>query len=314
MKPHLFLLILLLTSCATPVLDLPEPPARTYTAARLVLAEVKLAPVPTLADFDRQVEASRPARTRVRDAAIRVCHRLKLSDACDARLKGRALVVNEPDTINANADKHDTIRIYTGLIDRLGVEAELAGVVAHESAHVLLGHVDKTLTNAAIGGVIAPVLLGGLAVATGVDLDPSAYFNVADVGAVVGSRAYSPEMELEADRLAVYILQDAGYPVTAMRDALVRLHRAHVEAQSSGLGAVGFLETHPSSDRRLAHMLQNLEDMGAGAPWNTPTLNTPTRSRPRRIQPALPDVRVGVPRKTLRMEVPSNTPTARPKP
>ncbi len=262
------LLVFFLSGCATPVLDLPEPPDRTYAAARVALEQTRLAPVPSpLADFDRQVEASRPARTRVRDAAIRVCHHFRLNDACDAQLKGRALVVNEPDTINANADQHDTIRVYTGLIDRLGVKAELAGVVAHESAHVLLGHVDKSLTNAAVGGVIAPVLLGGIAAATGLDFDLGTYMGAADLGTVVGSRAYSPEMELEADRLAVYILQDAGYPVTAMRDALVRLHRAHADAQASGLGAVGFLETHPSSDRRLAHMLQTLEDVRAGRPW-----------------------------------------------
>ena len=30
----------------------------------------------------------------------------------------------------------------------------------------------------------------------------------------LGSRAYSPEMEIEADRTAIYILKNAGYSVT----------------------------------------------------------------------------------------------------
>lgn len=33
------------------------------------------------------------------------------------------------------------------------------------------------------------------------------------------------------------------------------------------LGTVGFLETHPSSDRRMAHMLTTIEDVLADVPW-----------------------------------------------
>ena len=85
---------------------------------------------------------------------------------------------------------------------------------------------------------------------------------------VLGSRAYSPEMELEADRLSVYILEEAGYALGAMRDALVRLHRTKTGATSSGTALqVGFLETHPSDDRRLAHMLATIEDVRADVPW-----------------------------------------------
>ncbi|MXX11565.1 MAG: M48 family metalloprotease [Nitrospira sp. SB0675_bin_23] len=265
------LLVFFLSGCAGPVLDLPEPTNQKLTEAHRLLDHHKLPPVTvfpiTREDSGSYVDAYSPTKYRMRDAVARFCDRTHLG-RCDefSSLPYPAMEYN-PKMINAHADQHDRIIVYSGLVDTLGVQDELGAVLAHEYAHVLLGHVDKSLTNAAVGGVIFPLLLGGLAVAADVDLHPSTYFDAADLGMVVGSRAYSPEMELEADRLSVYILEEAGYSLTAMRDALVRLHRAHTDAQSSGLGTVGFLETHPSSDRRMAHMLATIEDVLADVPW-----------------------------------------------
>lgn len=271
MHTRLLLMVLLLTGCATPVLDLPEPPTHQFAEARRLLDHHELPPVAPfpLAHHDQGTYATAygPTKYRMRDAVRRFCDRTHLG-RCDefSNLPYPAMKF-DPETINAYANEHDHIVVYSGLVDTLGVQDELAGVIAHEYAHVLLGHVDKSLTNAAVGGTIAPFLLAGVSIATGVEFNLGAYFDVANVGQVVGSRAYSPDMELEADRLSVYLLAEAGYSVTAMRDALVRLHRAHTDAEASGLGTVGFLETHPSSDRRMAHMLTAVDDLMAGVPW-----------------------------------------------
>ena len=147
------------------------------------------------------------------------------------------------------------------------VEAELAAVLAHEYAHVMLGHVEKKTRNAMAGMAIASGLAGIYAAKTGVN--PEAFAESwQQAGALAGSRAYSPEMELEADRLAVYILKEAGYPPTAMRDVIVRMHRI-VPARRRGAFSpkrAGFLETHPSNDRRIAHILSAIRDAKAGVP------------------------------------------------
>ena len=87
-------------------------------------------------------------------------------------------------------------------------------------------------------------------------------------GILAGARAYSPEMEIEADRLAVYILDEAGYPPTAMRDVIVRMHRIMPASKRkvSSPTRAGFLDTHPSDDRRIAHILSAIRDVRAGVP------------------------------------------------
>ena len=263
---RILLPVLLLTSCAGPVLDLPEPTALELADARFVLAQAPLPPAPR--PITDHVAVADPTATKIRDVALLTCYRLQ-AEVCDEIATNLVLVADDPDTINAYADQDDQITVYTGLMDRLA-EPELAAVLAHEYAHVMLGHVGKSQTNALVGGVALSVLLGGVSAATGVTFEPGSYVEMADLGMTVGSRVYSPEMELEADRLAVYMISEAGYPRTAMRDALVRLHRAHAEAQTSGLGAVGFLETHPSDDRRIAHVLTAMDEVRAGVPFFTP--------------------------------------------
>ena len=246
------------------MLDLPEPTALELADARFVLTQAKLSPSPR--PISNHVEAANPTALRVQNAVGRVCPRLQLGK-CHTILNGPVRVVTDSE-INAYADQHDHVTVYTGLIDHLGVKDELAGVLAHEYAHVMLGHVDKKQTNILTGAVIVGGLMGILAAANNVQLDPQTYTDAAQLGGLVGSRAYSPEMELEADRLAVYILDEAGYDVTAMRDALIRMHRVKATAKSSGLAArVGFLETHPSDDRRIAHILNDIDDLLAGRPW-----------------------------------------------
>ena len=45
-------------------------------------------------------------------------------------------------------------------------------------------------------------------------------------GAVAGRIRYSPEMELEADQLATYIVREAGYDLRAARKLFIRMARA----------------------------------------------------------------------------------------
>ena len=56
-------------------------------------------------------------------------------------------------------------------------------------------------------------------------------------GAVAGRIRYSPEMELEADQLATYIVREAGYDLRAARKLFIRMARA--EQRACGPGAEG---------------------------------------------------------------------------
>lgn len=246
-----------MSGCATPDLDMPEPTARDLAMARQELAQAYLAPVPKA--IANHVDAISPTAVRIQEAVLRICPRLQIG-VCDTVLNSPVQVVHDPGTINASANSRDQVTVYTGLIDRLGVDAELAGVLAHEYAHVMLGHVAKTQTNILTGGVLLSGLVGGVAALNGVTLDPGVYTDMAELGMKLGRVAYSPAMELEADRLGLYILSEAGYRVTAMRDALIRLSRVR------GRTPVSFFATHPSDDRRIAHVLTAMYDVVAGRP------------------------------------------------
>lgn len=255
--------------CAKPVLDVADPTERQQTAAKAAVAQ-GAAPKqasPAL-EHGGMLPAVRNVGIRVRDAAWRLCTRMKLpDDRCGSTLTSRVTVYTGERRINAFADQYDNIGVFGGLVRHMGSDAELAGVLAHEHAHVMLGHVQRKIRNARIGAVV----MGGLAAATAAATrtDARQYSNQwMRVGAKVGSRAYSPEMEIEADRVAVYILRDAGFSMNGLKNALLRMQTAKGPRRGlfGGITTVGFLRTHPNSERRIAHMLAAVEDATVDRP------------------------------------------------
>lgn len=185
-------------------------------------------------------------------------------ERCAQVLRAQVVVLEHEEDPNAFADQYDNVYVHGGLVSTSGSDQEVAAVLAHEFAHIMFGHVESKMENALAGMALA----GGLLIALG---DEATYNeqtieSVLQTGYVIGSRAYGPEMEIEADRAAIYILKHAGYSTTAMRDSLVRMHRN--SARRSGLfpQKVGFLQTHPSNDRRIAHIMSAIVDVERGVP------------------------------------------------
>ena len=256
-----------LSGCAKPMLDIAEPDELQRAAAQAVLDDTQLDSPPETISWMRGDGLDRVLNP-VRFSAFKVCERLALeSGRCAHVLTSKVTLYTQERTINAYADEYDDVGVFAGLIKTMGSDAELAAVIAHEFSHVMLGHVEKKTKNAIAGMAVATGLAGAFAAATGAN--PQSFGESWQrTGAIAGSRAYSPEMEIEADRIAIYILREAGYPTTAMRDAIVRLHRA-TPVRRRGLfspSRVGFLETHPSNDRRIAHILSAIEDASTGVP------------------------------------------------
>lgn len=170
--------------------------------------------------------------------------------------------------VNAYADQWNNVGVLGGLVELSGSDGEVAAVLAHELAHVMYGHVEKKFKNALVGAALA----GGFtayAQNRGGYYDGRALENAMALGATVGSRAYSPEMEIEADRTAIYILREAGFSTVHMRNFIVRMSRTKpAKSRFFGLlpSRVGFLQTHPSNDRRIAHILLAIEDSANGVP------------------------------------------------
>ncbi len=257
-----------LCSCAQPALDIAEPSARHEAAVAGVL-ESSPSPSRELARAEMTPAVNR-VLPRVRRSAHRICVGLELpEERCRLMGTARVSVYTDSPRINAYADHRDEVGMFGGLVGRMGTDGEIAAVLAHEFAHVMYGHVRKKTGNALVGAGVAGGIMAGLAAASGAALDPDVYEQWMEIGAGIGSRAYSPAMEIEADRTAIYILKGAGFPPDAMRDSIVRITRMDLRAEVravGGTGKVGWLETHPSDDRRIAHILAAIEDAGSGVP------------------------------------------------
>ncbi|MCY3982644.1 MAG: M48 family metallopeptidase [Roseovarius sp.] len=264
--PVLLVIAALVSGCDAPVLDISEPSHHEKTSARRALDSVSIPP-------PRRIPASEMQKTiervegPIRKAAFEVCRELTLPDVrCQNVLASDLQVMATDQDMNAYADYHNNVGFTGGMIHYSGSDEELAAVYAHELAHVMYGHVDKKINNMLMGMIIG----GGIGLAAAYNADPyyddRITYDLMNTGAAIGSVAYSPEMEIESDRTAIYILEKAGYSPDSMRDVIVRLHRHQDGAIGGHPNGVGFLQTHPSNDRRIAHILSSIDDVKSGVP------------------------------------------------
>ncbi len=163
-------------------------------------------------------------------------------------------VVNARD-INAFALPGGPMYVNRGMIEAASREGEMAGVMAHEIAHVALRHGTAGATKAqnptaqlpAIGGAILGAILGG------------AVGSIAQTAGQLGSGAiitkYSREYETQADVLGAQIMANAGYDP---RD-LANMFRT-IERESGG-GSRGpeWLSSHPNPGNRYENINREAE-------------------------------------------------------
>ena len=237
--------------------------------ARQVLATYRIKPSLNPPDHDLLPRLDRVWKA-TRPAILDTCRRL-FSHGCEKSMNQMRLVLVPDQSVNAYADASTfTIGIHKGFMRSAGDDDEIAAVLAHEAAHLLFGHAEKKASNAATGGLLGGIAMGALGAAMhqpGMDTGYIGDMTQAgfESGWAVGRLAYSPEMELEADQFAMYVLKRANRRLTAGTDLIIRLHRGDVPAPvRRGDGWAGYLTTHPADDHRLAAMQSTLSDIRSG--------------------------------------------------
>ena len=160
------------------------------------------------------------------------------------------------ETINAFAMPGGTVLISYGLVKRLGSEAELAGALAHEIAHVVRKHqlsaIQSTLSSevwAGLGKEAAGQAIGrrgGDAFGLKTKLS-NAGVDLVKNGAFI--RPLDRSMEYEADRLGVVLAARAGYDPFGLVAVLQML--GQTEGDNSG---TSILDTHPAAADRLGEL------------------------------------------------------------
>jgi len=150
-------------------------------------------------------------------------------------------VLDSPN-VNAFAVPGGTIFITRGLLDRMRNEAELAGVLGHEIAHVLRKHHLKAIQKGA-----QTALAGDAASAAIKDRAGPARDKLIGLGTEMYSRGLDKSDELEADRLGVVIAARGGYDAYGLPSVLQTLQA--MSAQDSSLALM--FKTHPAPGERL---------------------------------------------------------------
>ena len=161
-------------------------------------------------------------------------------------------VVNDP-RINAFALPGGYIGVHTGLIDATRNENELAGVLAHEIAHVTQRHIARAIHANSRQSILSTALMLGaliLGAAGGSGDAVQAGMAVAQGTAAQQQINFTRSNEYEADRIGIGALAEAGFEPHGMVSFFEVMSRLEVGAPDERLPE--FLRSHPVSTARIA--------------------------------------------------------------
>jgi predicted Zn-dependent protease len=154
-------------------------------------------------------------------------------------------------SINAFTTGGGYVYIFRGLLAYVNSEAELAGVIGHEIAHVTQRHPAKGQGRS----ILANILAIGAAIMTG----NAAVADMASIGAAAWVQGYGREAESEADRFGMVYMTRAGYDPKAMKSVFetfkaqesFELASARKEGREPHIYH-GVFSDHPAPDDRAA--------------------------------------------------------------
>ena len=160
-------------------------------------------------------------------------------------------VIDDPQ-VNAFALPGGFVFVHTGLLLKADNEAEVAGVLAHELAHVAARHGTRQASRGQIANLASLPLIfmggwGGYAARQAAGLAVPLTF-----------LKYSRDFEREADLLGLQYLFKAGYDPAAMVDFFEKLEA--MEKQKPGTMAELF-RSHPITSERVKNTQKNIQDL-----------------------------------------------------
>ena len=159
--------------------------------------------------------------------------------------------VIDTEEVNAFALPGGFFFVNSGLILKADTEAELAGVMSHEIAHVAARHGTRQATRGEIAqlATIPLIFLGGW---TGYGIQQAA-----SVAIPIGFLSFSRGFESEADLLGLEYMYKSGYDPAAFVDFFEKIQS--LEKKKPGTMAKVF-STHPMTDDRIKVAQKNIQE------------------------------------------------------
>src|SRR5258707_6538856 len=159
--------------------------------------------------------------------------------------------VIDTEEVNAFALPGGFFFVNSGLILKADTEAELAGVMSHEIAHVAARHGTRQATRGEIAqlATIPLIFMGGW---TGYGIQQAA-----SVAIPIGFLSFSRGFESEADLLGLEYMYKSGYDPEAFVDFFEKIQT--LEKKKPGTMAKVF-STHPMTNDRIKVEPKNLQE------------------------------------------------------
>jgi predicted Zn-dependent protease len=164
--------------------------------------------------------------------------------------------------INAFALPGGYIGVHTGLLEATRSEDELAGVLAHEVAHVTQRHIARAIHASSRQSILSTAMMLGALVlgATGSGGDVVQGALAISQGTAAQQRInFTRSNEYEADRIGIGALADAGFDPDGMASFFEVMSRQTPGAPDSRMPE--FLSTHPVSTARIAEARVRARDL-----------------------------------------------------
>ena len=180
----------------------------------------------------------------------------RLTAGVDGQPEFHFFLVNNS-TINAFAVPGGYIGVHTGLLLAARSEAELAAVLAHETAHITQRHIPRMIAESQrISGPALAAILAGILIAASGQQGGEAAVLLTTAGLAQHELNFTRAFEQEADRIGMNILNNAGYDARAMpgffeqMELLTRLYENNLPE---------FLRSHPVTGKRIAESRNHAE-------------------------------------------------------
>jgi predicted Zn-dependent protease len=199
--------------------------------AQQVEREAKIVDDPVIAEY-----VNRLGQNLVRNSDAKVPFTIKVIDT---------------EEVNAFALPGGFFFVNSGLILKADSEAELAGVMAHEIAHVAARHGTRQATRGEIAqlATIPLIFMGGW---TGYGIRQAA-----SVAIPIGFLSFSRGFESEADLLGLEYMYKSGYDPGAFVDFFEKIQS--LEKKKPGTMAKVF-STHPMTEDRITTAQKNIQE------------------------------------------------------
>lgn len=180
---------------------------------------------------------------RIAPAAIALCTDMGMADpkSCAYSIHIKRGAEDEPDAYTDGED----VFITGSMVQHTANDDELALVIAHEYAHIIMRHHDAARQNMLLGAMLGAA--ADAAIGTTANMK---------AGAEAGMLAYSPAFEREADYIGLYIATRAGYDYKKSTDFWRRMSLALPDS-------IYFERTHPTNPERYVVLNKTVAEISA---------------------------------------------------